>query len=120
MRSTKIDELPQLFNVLKGDMSLVGPRPEVPQYVEMFRAGLRERFFVYGLGSQIIASIKYRDEVAVLGRADNPEQEYVETILPTKMALAKQYVDQCSLPYDLRLIGTTIWTLFRKRSETAS
>lgn len=117
-RRTKIDELPQLFNVLKGDMSLVGPRPEVPQYVELFREDFQKILSVRP-GMTDVASIRYRDEAAVLGRADDPEQEYVETILPTKIALAKKYVDQCSLRYDLRLIGMTIWALLRGRSEIA-
>ncbi len=117
LRSTKIDELPQLVNVLKGDMSLVGPRPELPRYVKMFREDY-EKILCVRPGITDIASIKYRDEAALLGRADNPEQEYVETILPTKIALAKKYVDQCSLQYDLRLIQTTIWTLVRGRFKT--
>ena len=116
LRSTKIDELPQLLNVLKGDMSLVGPRPELARYVEMFREDYQEILRVRP-GITDIASLKFRNEATLLGRAGNPEREYVETILPTKIALAKQYVDHSSLPHDLRLIRTTIWTLLKSSNQ---
>ena len=73
LRGTKIDELPQLINVLKGEMSLVGPRPEVPRYVEMFRADYAEILEVRP-GITDLASIKYRDETAILGQADGPRE----------------------------------------------
>ena len=90
LRATKIDELPQLINVLVGDMSLVGPRPEVRKYVEMFRDDYEEILRVRP-GITDLASIKYRDEAEILGRADDPEKEYVEQILPEKIRLAKEY-----------------------------
>ncbi|MGD0652981.1 MAG: sugar transferase [Thermoguttaceae bacterium] len=111
LRKTKIDELPQLFNVLKGDMSLVGPRPEVPRYVDMFREDYAVILQVRP-GITDLASIKYRDEAEILGRAENPEEEYVKRVLPEKIRYAKQYVDKASLLLDFRIILQTIARLF--------
>ena len=83
LRKTKIDELPQLFNVLAGDMSLVGPRPEVRRYVEMFADDYAEILRVRP-GITDLASIKYRDEAAILGQAADPEEEYVRRVLARK------------------------------------
>lgn len=107
LRKTKMDELPQLINVLKGEMSLVGPRPEVQQYVELFRADYEEILRVRP-GMTDLASLKYRDEAAVLGRAQNPEEEYIKRILPEKIGLAKEYLRRSSLAFDLSLIFKTI------------
>ncbi len=114
LRRTKIDELPQLVNVLRGDMSLVGPRPEVPKYVEMFRADYEEILQVRP-GITDLASIEYRDEAAVLAEADDSEQEYVGRVLPEKIRLAKQYVRQASLWCDLTIILKTLGRLFADR-----
>jgi lipopolysaccharide/colanic/teichoic acid biosynthesis glycosyltransferase len=111
LRKTKIDELPQLFNVLKGDMSLVGPRPEVPRYVDMFREDYAVILQVCP-GITDLASIKYRDEAAILGRAENPEEEYVKRVLPEKIRYAKEYVDKASLLLDFRIILQTMARLF--------
>ena len=112
LRKTKIDELPQLINVLVGDMSLVGPRPEVPRYVEMFRS---DYAYILAVRPGITdpASVKYRDEAAVLAGSEDPEAAYVSRILPDKIALARQYIDRASLAYDLRLIALTFLRLFR-------
>ena len=96
LRKTKLDELPQLFNVLRGDMSLVGPRPEVRRYVEMFQEDYNVILQVRP-GITDLASIKYRDESAVLGRAADPEKEYAGVVLPEKIRLAKEYVARQSL-----------------------
>lgn len=107
LRKTKIDELPQLFNVLRGDMSLVGPRPEVPRYVEMFRDDFAEILAVRP-GITDLASITYRNESDILGRARDPQAEYVERILPDKIRLAKEYRHRSSVLFDLHLIVRTI------------
>jgi len=107
LRKTKIDELPQLINVLKGEMSLVGPRPEVPRYVEMFREDYKEVLRVRP-GITDLASIKYRDEAALLGQAENPEQEYISRVLPEKIHLAKEYVGKSSCWFDFTVIIRTL------------
>jgi lipopolysaccharide/colanic/teichoic acid biosynthesis glycosyltransferase len=107
LRKTKIDELPQLFNVLRGDMSLVGPRPEVPKYVELFRDDYRYVLSVRP-GLTDPASLKYRDEAAILGASDNPERVYVERVLPDKLAIARRYVAQATFWGDLGLIFRTL------------
>ncbi len=110
LRRFKLDELPQLFNILKGDMSFVGPRPEVPRYVEKFREDYQTVLRV-SPGLTDWASLKYLDEQAVLGASQDPEKEYVENILPDKVRLAKLYVFECSFFYDLLLIGETLLRL---------
>ncbi|GAA4451803.1 O-antigen biosynthesis protein WlbG [Novipirellula rosea] len=112
LRKTKLDELPQLFNILKGDMSLVGPRPEVPKYVEMFEDDFRQILIVRP-GLTDLASIKYRDESTVLAQAEDPEREYITRILPDKIELAKQYVRHSSIALDVRVILQTLLQLFR-------
>jgi lipopolysaccharide/colanic/teichoic acid biosynthesis glycosyltransferase len=108
LRKWKLDELPQLFNVLKGDMSLVGPRPEVPRYVEMFREDYASVLSVRP-GITDPASLKYRDEAEVLAASSDPEDTYVQQILPEKISLAKKYVAEASLRGDIVLIWQTIW-----------
>ena len=111
LRKTKLDELPQLFNVLRGDMSLVGPRPEVRRYVEMYRQDYQE-ILKARPGITDLASLKYRHESEVLGRAANPEEEYIKNILPEKIRLNKEYLESSSLLYDLGLIARTFGALF--------
>lgn len=112
LRKTKVDELPQLLNVLKGDMSLVGPRPEVPKYVELFREDYRTILTVRP-GITDPASVKFRDEAAVLGASADPERTYVEQILPEKIALAKTYIARRSVAYDVKILFETLWRLAR-------
>ena len=112
LRKTKIDELPQLFNILRGEMSFVGPRPEVPQYVELFRRDYEEILNVLP-GITDLASLKYRDEAEVLRHAENPEEEYVRHVLPDKIRLAKEYRRRSSLFFDMTLIFKTLLALVR-------
>lgn len=107
LRATKVDELPQLINVLRGDMSFVGPRPEVPRYVELFHGDYAELLRVRP-GITDLASLKYRHESELLGESDDPETLYAQQILPDKIALGKQYIRQQSLGLDLRLICQTV------------
>jgi lipopolysaccharide/colanic/teichoic acid biosynthesis glycosyltransferase len=118
LRATKIDELPQLVNVLFGDMSLVGPRPEVRKYVEMFREDFAEILRVRP-GITDPASIKYRNEAEILGRAGDPEREYVERILPEKIRLAKEYARTSSLWLDFIILLKTIHVVGRPGVKSA-
>ena len=115
LRAAKLDELPQLFDVLAGTMSLVGPRPEVPRYVAMYPAALRDKVLSVRPGITDPASIAYRDESALLARAADPERVYIEQVMPAKLRCAAQYVEQRSLLGDLRLIGATLRALLARR-----
>ncbi len=118
LRAAKIDELPQLINVLVGDMSLVGPRPEIRKYVEMFHADYEEVLRVRP-GITDLASIKFRHEAEILGCAADPEKEYVERILPEKLRLAKDYARNPSLWLDFLVILKTIEVVGRGAAKTA-
>jgi len=111
LRKSKLDELPQLFNVLRGDMSVVGPRPEVSRYVELFRHEYQE--ILRGRpGMTDLASLKYRDESDFLRLAVDPEHEYVTRILPDKIALAREYAQRSSFLFDTSLIFKTLLRVF--------
>jgi lipopolysaccharide/colanic/teichoic acid biosynthesis glycosyltransferase len=112
LRRHKLDELPQLIDVLKGDMSLVGPRPEVPRYVAMYPQDLREKVLSVRPGITDPASLQFRDESGLLARAADPEREYVEVVMPAKLKLAAQYVERATRATDLHLIGRTLRLLF--------
>lgn len=114
LRKTKLDELPQLFNIVIGDMSLVGPRPEVAKYVEMFHDDYEEILRVRP-GLTDLASIRFRDESGLLGTYDDPERAYVERILPAKIESAKEYVRNQSMWLDLKIIFQTLWCLLADR-----
>ncbi len=107
LRRAKIDELPQLFNVLKGDMSLVGPRPEVAQYVQYYRKEY-EQLLSIRPGITDLASLKYRHEAELLGQSLDPEETYRSQILPDKIALSQEYIRNSSFWFDLRLIFKTL------------
>ena len=110
LRRTKLDELPQLINVLRGEMSLVGPRPEVRRFVEQFRSDY-ERLLTVRPGITDPASLKYRDEEAILARAACPEDYYVQQVLPDKILLSKKYVQSASFIGDLFILLRTIFRL---------
>jgi lipopolysaccharide/colanic/teichoic acid biosynthesis glycosyltransferase len=115
LRASKLDELPQLLDVWRGCMSLVGPRPEVPRYVAHYPAALRDKVLSVRPGITDLASIEYRDESRVLARAADPEQAYIHEVLPHKLALAASYVDQASLWLDVRLILRTLSAIVRRQ-----
>ena len=112
LRRWKLDELPQFLNVVVGEMSLVGPRPEVPRFVEMFRSDYDDILKVRP-GITDLASIKFRDEASFLAGTSNPEQVYVQQILPEKLALAHDYVARASFGMDLRILFQTVWRMAR-------
>jgi lipopolysaccharide/colanic/teichoic acid biosynthesis glycosyltransferase len=107
LRKTKIDELPALFNVLWGEMSIIGPRPEVEKYIqaypEDFKAILKMR-----PGLSDFASIKYRYEEMILAGHPDPDRHYLNVILPDKLRLANKYIEEASFSTDLRLISDTL------------
>lgn len=107
LRKYKIDELPQLINVFKGDMSLVGPRPEVPRYVNMYTEEQRKVLDVKP-GITDLASIRYRDENELLGQAENPDEFYINTIMPDKLALNLEYINKSNIFLDIYIILKTI------------
>lgn len=115
LRRWKLDELPQLIDVVRGTMSLVGPRPEVPRYVEHYPPAWRERLFSVRPGITDFASVRYRNENELLSRAANPEREYIDVVLPAKLRYALRYVDNPSLASDLRVLGLTLRTVFVPR-----
>ncbi|HZD40206.1 MAG TPA: sugar transferase [Terriglobales bacterium] len=115
LRQSKIDELPQLCNILKGDMALVGPRPEVPRYVALFQRDYEEILKVRP-GLTDLASLKYRDEASLLSGCEDPEREYTSRLLPDKIRLAKAYIERSSFLYDVKLIVRTLLRLMTPRS----
>ena len=114
IRKFKIDELPQLINVFIGDMSLVGPRPEVRHYVNYWTP---EQLHVLDVRPGITdpASIKYRNENELLEKAEDPEKYYIEVIMQEKIRLYLQYVKNASLGYDIQLIFQTFRVIFKER-----
>ena len=106
IRKYKLDELPQLINVFVGDMSLVGPRPEVRKYVDMYTA---EQLHVLDVrpGITSLASIRYRNENDVLAASDDPERCYIERVMPDKLEIDLEYVSRAGLWSDIKLIFTT-------------
>ena len=116
IRKYKLDELPQLINVLIGDMSLVGPRPEVRHYVNYWTP---EQMHVLDVRPGITdpASIKYLEENELLEKAENPEKYYIEVIMQEKIKLYLQYVEKQSFLYDIALIFKTFWMIVTRESE---
>jgi lipopolysaccharide/colanic/teichoic acid biosynthesis glycosyltransferase len=112
LRRYKLDELPQLFNILKGDMSLVGPRPEVRKYVELFRKDY-DRILTIRPGLTDFAAIEYRDEESILSQNPDPEAFYVDQILPAKIRLYDEYLARQSFATDLQILAQTLRALVR-------
>lgn len=107
IRKYKLDELPQLINVFIGDMSLVGPRPEVRKYVDMYSPE-QMRVLDVRPGITSLASLRYRNENEVLAMAEDPDKAYVEQVMPDKLRIDLEYVEKASLWTDIRLIFSTL------------
>jgi lipopolysaccharide/colanic/teichoic acid biosynthesis glycosyltransferase len=118
LRRTKLDELPQLVNVVRGEMSIVGPRPEVARYVALYPAPDRELILSVRPGLTDYAALAFRDESELLTSAEDAETTYTRDILPRKIALYRRYVAEQSLLLDLRLVGRTILALVRRSSPS--
>ena len=114
LRAHRLDELPQLIDVLAGRMSLVGPRPEVPRYVALYPAGLREQVLAVRPGITDPASLAFRAEASQLAAAADPEREYVEVILPRKLALAADYAAHANLWTDLGIVARSLGVLLTR------
>ncbi|EDN68799.1 sugar transferase [Beggiatoa sp. PS] len=112
LRRYKLDELAQLINILKGEMSLVGPRPEVPEYVECYPDGIKEYVLSVPVGITDYASIEFHNESELLATSLQPEVDYIEKILPLKLAYHQQYVKEQSLYLDILLILKTLKRIF--------
>lgn len=111
LRKTKIDELPQLLNVLKGEMSFVGPRPEVPKYVRQYNQ-LQKKILLVRPGITDIASIKFSNESEILAKSDDPEKTYIEEIMPKKIKYNMIYLRKISIFQDIMIIFTTVISIF--------
>jgi lipopolysaccharide/colanic/teichoic acid biosynthesis glycosyltransferase len=114
LRSTRLDELPQLLDVLAGTMSLVGPRPEVPRYVAQYPAALRERVLAVRPGITDPASLAGLEEATTLAAAADPERTYIEQILPKKLAMQAAYAESATLGRDLGVLVRTLRVLWRR------
>lgn len=112
LRKYKIDEFPQFLNILRGEMSVVGPRPEVRKYVEMYTPE-QMRVLSVRPGLTDYASIRYVDENALLAKSDDPERTYIEEVMPDKLKLNLQYIDEQSLWVDARIVLKTLGAIVR-------
>ena len=113
LRKCSLDELPQLWNVFRGDMSLVGPRPEVPRYMALYPDEARQRILSVRPGITDRAAIEFRDEELLLAHATDPERVYVERIMPVKLRYYLDYVAHRSLAGDARILFDTVRALLR-------
>ena len=107
IRKTKLDEFPQLINIIKGEMSIVGPRPEVPRYVDLYTPDQR-RVLSVKPGLTDLASLEFISEQEILGKSNNPEKVYIEEIMPKKLELNLRYIDTMNFWLDIKLIFNTI------------
>jgi lipopolysaccharide/colanic/teichoic acid biosynthesis glycosyltransferase len=112
LRKFKFDELPQLLNVLMGDMSLVGPRPEVRKYVDLYDIE-QKKILMVRPGITDYASLEYFEENELLARSADPERTYIESVMPAKLELNKKYISNAGLATDLKIIFSTILRIFR-------
>ena len=110
LRKFKLDELPQLINVLRGEMSLVGPRPEVKKYVDLYTVE-QKRVLTIRPGITDWASINYRDENVILGKSSNPEKDYIEKVMPDKFRHNMIYINKYGVLEYLKIIFITLWRI---------
>ena len=115
LRRTKLDELAQLIDVCLGHMSLVGPRPEVPRYVAVYPQALRDKLLGVRPGITDPASLAFRDESERLTQAADPQREYLEVVMPAKLAISAKYIDEANTLSDLRCIAATVRALWTPR-----
>jgi len=111
LRKYKLDELPQLFNILTGSMSIVGPRPEVRKYVDLYNDE-QKRVLKIKPGLTDYASLEYIKESEILAEAKDPEQKYIDEIMPAKLKLNLQYINEMNLIIDMKIIFRTIFRIF--------
>lgn len=112
LRKYKLDEIPQLINIIKGEMSVVGPRPEVPKYVDHY-TDEQKKVLTVKPGLTDFASLQFVDESELLAQSENPEKTYVEEILPQKLILARRYINERTFWLDLKLIFKTLRKIIR-------
>lgn len=112
IRKFKIDEFPQLINVLKGEMSIIGPRPEVRKYVDLYDKE-QQKVLTVKPGLSDYASIEYINENEILGKAEDPEKTYIDEVMPAKLKLNLKYIEDQSFGTDIKLIFGTIFKIFK-------
>ena len=110
LRKTKLDELPQLFNVLIGDMSLVGPRPDVPEIIAKYTPEMR-RVLEIKPGITSLATLHFKNEEELLAKVSNPDEFYEKRLVPLKVKLAMEHVDRKSFLFDLKILLQTVWMI---------
>lgn len=113
LRKYKLDELPQLLNVLIGDMSIVGPRPEVPKYVALY-SDEQKRILTVKPGLSDLASLEFMDENDLLAKSANPEKTYIDIIMPAKLSLGLKYIDNQSFIDDVIIIAKTVYKILKR------
>ena len=120
LRRYKLDELPQLIDVLQGTMSLVGPRPEVPKYIAAYPESSRVKVLSVPPGITDLASITFRNESEILSASDSPERTYLEQILPVKVQLYEKYADERSFLLDCSILLRTLLVVFSNRANSTA
>jgi lipopolysaccharide/colanic/teichoic acid biosynthesis glycosyltransferase len=113
LRKFKVDEMLQIFNVVKGDMSVIGPRPELKKYIDMFKDDYKEVLKIKP-GMTDYALIAFRNEEEILGKFDNVEEGYIKEVLPEKIRLYRKYLNEIGLSTDIKIFFTTIWEILRR------
>ena len=113
LRRSKLDELPQLLNVARGELSLVGPRPEVARYVALYAAQDREFLQRFRPGITDPATIRFRNEEEILGRSADPELAYIEQVLPAKVSMYRSYLEAASFVSDIKVLADTLKVLVK-------